>query len=170
MSTLLEVIIPGRPGRKGRPRFSRHGNRVMTRNDQATEQWEGTVATMARAWRQGIWPHDGPVVVDLVACFPRPKSLILRKHDGSCSVARYPGPGRQPHLNTPDIDNIIKGVLDGLNRAGIWKDDRQVVELHALAQYAALGDGPCTEITVRTYDHESRASRPCLEAMDPHEE
>ena len=35
----------------------------------------------------------------------------------------------------PDLDNVIKIILDGLNQSGIWNDDRQVAELTARAVY-----------------------------------
>lgn len=35
----------------------------------------------------------------------------------------------------PDIDNLIKTVLDAAN-AHVWKDDNQIVEIHSFKQYA----------------------------------
>ena len=35
----------------------------------------------------------------------------------------------------PDIDNLIKTVLDAANDH-LWKDDNQIVEIHSFKQYA----------------------------------
>lgn len=39
----------------------------------------------------------------------------------------------------PDIDNIIKAILDGLNKT-MFIDDKQIVELSVKKQY---GETPC---------------------------
>jgi crossover junction endodeoxyribonuclease RusA len=31
----------------------------------------------------------------------------------------------------PDLDNLIKAVLDGLQRGNAFRDDKQIIELHA---------------------------------------
>ncbi|TDM15864.1 RusA family crossover junction endodeoxyribonuclease [Macrococcus bovicus] len=39
------------------------------------------------------------------------------------------------HSKKPDIDNLLKTVLDAAN-GHIWKDDGQVVELHSAKRYS----------------------------------
>ena len=46
----------------------------------------------------------------------------------------------------PDIDNIAKSVLDGLNGTA-WGDDTQVVEM-SIKKYYALDDIEKLEITI----------------------
>ena len=36
----------------------------------------------------------------------------------------------------PDIDNLIKTVLDGLTKAQVWKDDNLVVSISASKLYS----------------------------------
>ena len=45
--------------------------------------------------------------------------------------ARRPRPIR----GTGDIDNLVKGIMDGCTRAHVWQDDRQVAELSASLEY-----------------------------------
>jgi len=53
-----------------------------------------------------------------------------------------------PNLRRIDIDNLSKGVLDGLN--GIcWQDDRQIVDLH-LHKRLAFNEETCGVIVVIT--------------------
>ena len=41
----------------------------------------------------------------------------------------------RPIRGTGDIDNLIKGIMDGCTRAHVWQDDRQVAELSASLEY-----------------------------------
>jgi len=40
------------------------------------------------------------------------------------------------HANKPDVDNLVKLVLDALNRSGYWVDDAQVCEIATRKVYA----------------------------------
>jgi Holliday junction resolvase RusA-like endonuclease len=42
----------------------------------------------------------------------------------------------KPHTVKPDIDNLVKLVLDAMTKAGFWKDDSQVVILKAEKRWA----------------------------------
>lgn len=39
------------------------------------------------------------------------------------------------HISKPDVDNLIKGVFDSLNKI-VWKDDNQVYEVHSKKVYS----------------------------------
>lgn len=47
----------------------------------------------------------------------------------------------------PDIDNIVKIILDGLNKFA-YTDDKQVAVLMASKHYAKDGDQPRVEISI----------------------
>lgn len=49
---------------------------------------------------------------------------------------------------TPDLDNLIKSILDGLNKIA-WEDDKQVIEVRAIRQKAVDKQGEFAEITVK---------------------
>lgn len=49
-----------------------------------------------------------------------------------------------------DLDNLCKSVLDGLQKAGTFKNDSQVMELHARKIVKAPGEDSRTEIRVST--------------------
>lgn len=48
---------------------------------------------------------------------------------------------------TPDIDNLIKAILDGLNKVA-WNDDKQVTKVTAERGYAENKNYECVEIGI----------------------
>lgn len=116
----VSFIIPGiQP--KQRPRFSRG----HTYTPSATAEYELEIATLY-AFKIGIM-FEGPVKVSMRFMVKKGKTV---KRD-------------KPTVK-PDIDNLIKSVLDGLNKVA-WKDDAQVVELTARKEYYPE---PCVEVTI----------------------
>lgn len=101
LERVLLVEIPGEPVSKGRPRFF-NGHAVTPKETRAAEQ---VVGLLARARLQG---RD----VDARSLFAA--TLFFATSS--------------PALR--DLDNLAKLVLDALNKI-VWKDDRQVEELHA---------------------------------------
>ena len=58
---------------------------------------------------------------------PRPKTHL--KKDGSLRKGVS-----VEHIGVPDLDNMIKFVLDALNKVW-WVDDSQVIAIHASKRY-----------------------------------
>lgn len=83
-----------------------------------------------------------PVHVHVTAILKRPKRL-QRKNDPK---------GLIPHTKRPDLDNIVKAVLDSLNI--ILNDDSQVHSLSASKAYAEINGLPRTIITIKDTSHE----------------
>ena len=94
----LAIVIPGRPVPKGRPRFGR--GRVYT--PKKTKDYEQTVCLFAKLAmkKQKMVPFVGPVAVSV--------KFFLN----------------QPLTNRPDLDNLGKALWDGLEKAGIFKDEQ----------------------------------------------
>ena len=67
---------------------------------------------------------DGPLTVELVFTVPLPKSV---KPEARPWPALAGGVG--------DIDKLARSVLDSLTDAGVWTDDGQIVDLHAVKAY-----------------------------------
>ena len=69
--------------------------------------------------------HDGPVDLTLRFVMPRPKtrSIIIRG------------------WMKPDIDNVVKGIMDAMTKAAyFWLDDAQVVKLLTEKRFASSDD------------------------------
>lgn len=137
----LRFTVPGVPYAKQRPRFvhTKRG-RVHTYSTKRSKQYELAVAWHAKALARGalVAPAGVPVRVDILAHYPRPQRLSKAGDGLLPKCVRTHG----------DLDNHVKAVLDGLNHAGIWKDDGQVQCLRAEAVYAPPGTRPGSLITL----------------------
>jgi Holliday junction resolvase RusA-like endonuclease len=116
----IELLIPGPPTGKGRPRFA--NGRTYT--DKGTQLAE---ARVQRAWEEVGSPrlHDGPLYLRIWIGVERPKGHY--KRDGSLSTEglRHPFPTRRP-----DLDNVVKLIADSLNGLA-FHDDSQIVTVLA---------------------------------------
>jgi Holliday junction resolvase RusA-like endonuclease len=126
---VVSLYIPGQPVAKGRPRITTRGGKPRGITPEKTRGYEAGVAAVALA--KGHWILAGPLRVEMVAVFARPK--------------RIKADGRTPHDKRPDLDNIVKSAIDGLAR---HFDDGQVVEIHARKFYAARGEEPHAMIII----------------------
>ena len=86
-----------------------------------------------------LTPWEGPVRVDWDAYFERPQRL-LKKSSPECEVW---------HTVRPDKDNIEKAILDALKKAGLYRDDSQVVTGIPKKMYVAKGYAPGVIIRAR---------------------
>lgn len=114
------LIINEPPTGKGRPRFTRTGH---TYTPEKTRKYEKEVA---RAWN-GRPRFEGAVYVKIEAFLQIPKK---------CKTARP--------IKKPDVDNIAKIILDGLNKMA-WDDDKQVVRLTVNKSWS---NEPRVEVTI----------------------
>lgn len=118
--------VDGEPVAMGRPRFTRNGRVYIPKK---TEEAVNHIASVAA---EMIPYRDCDDLFDISIQFHHKRPKRLKK-----------GPAvRKP--TKPDIDNLIKTVLDGLNRSGIWKDDNQVVSIRASKYYCAHDEEPRT--------------------------
>lgn len=138
----VKLLIPGPPKPKERARAGAYGFYTP----EATSAAEDAVAWETKqVFRK---PLTDAISVDLRFYLPIPHQIDKRrlKKDERQRLID------QPHCGTPDLDNLVKLVLDGMNGIA-WADDKQVYELTAVARY---GLDPRTVVTVT--EHRSVAS------------
>jgi len=139
----LKFIIKGDPHPQGRPRGMRMGKAIRIYEATKDRKWKQDAAKQIIAqlpidesrplFRSGV-----PVRVMVQFCFTCPKS-DHRKREPK---------GTRWHAKKPDIDNLIKSVLDAANGI-LWADDGQVVWLSASKYILAQDDEePHTSLTV----------------------
>lgn len=126
------VEIPCIPHGKGRPR----GRIVKPRGgpafvsfytDADTVEFENLLRGYARRAMAGKYKLDGPLAIRMFFIMPIPKSWPQRDKDAAVAGTKY-------HLNTPDVDNLKKSVLDAFNSI-VWFDDKQIVKALACKEY-----------------------------------
>ena len=143
---VLHCVIPLAPMGKARPIVTRNG----TYMPKLYKDWVAAAVLHIRPLQAGLVADDEPVSSRIEAIHKRPKRLTLREDGGTCSVARYPGPARQPCPRArPDLDNTIGSVWDACTRAGVWGDDCQVTDSSESKRYAAVGEDAHVVVTVR---------------------
>lgn len=117
-------VIPGQPVGKGRPRFTKTGHAFTP---SKTAQYE---ALIRRLWDKSYPPMEGAVAVKIIAGCQVPKGSSRKQRSLMLG-------GDIPHTKKPDVDNIAKIVMDGLNGLA-YHDDAQVVELTVRREYMAV--------------------------------
>jgi len=112
----LMFEISGAPRGKGRPRFAKVGKFIKTYTDDKTAAFENLVAIsyMQNLDRPPL-PLDCPVKIEVWFHMPIPASWSKKKREAAIG---------KPCSTKPDIDNMTKAILDGLNGLAFTDDSR----------------------------------------------
>ncbi len=113
----MEFIVEGEPQGKARPRFSRRSGTVYT--PAKTAKYEKEIRQSFLAAGGKMIPAGSYVAVTVDAYFKIPKSYTKRKRLECEHNIKRPD-------KKPDIDNVLKAVLDALNKVA-YADDKQVI-------------------------------------------
>lgn len=119
-----EFSIPGKPYPLKRPRRANFGGMFDPKENIEAKKLVAQIARLAIKS-----PMDGPVVLCATFLFERPKSHYGKALKPSAPVE---------HTQRPDVDNLIKTVLDGLNGIA-WADDAQVIEVSGRKGWSSKG-------------------------------
>ncbi|MGN1337331.1 MAG: RusA family crossover junction endodeoxyribonuclease [Candidatus Coprovivens sp.] len=122
---LIEFIVEGDVGAKGRPRFRKFGNYVQTYTDKKTTSYEEHVRNCYfRKYpeNQGeiVFIDNEPISMEICAYVRIPESASKKKKEQMLNCDIYP-------TKKPDYDNIMKIISDALNGICFY-DDKQIVE------------------------------------------
>jgi Holliday junction resolvase RusA-like endonuclease len=138
MTFMVTYIVYGEPVGKGRPRFAKRGNFVSTYTPQKTKTYEDEIRMMAKAAMGASEPLETPMTVAIYIRVGIPASYSKQKRKDALSGVLRP-------TKKPDLDNIAKCFLDGMNDI-VYLDDKQVVNLHVTKVYA---ETPAVEVMVK---------------------
>lgn len=104
-----------------RPRFRNAGKFVQTYMPKKYTDHKKDLQ-----WQMPMLMIDKPIKLTIEFHFPLLKSWSKKKH--VAMVGQY-------KRTKPDIDNLIKTVLDAAN-GHLWNDDNQIVEITSFKKYA----------------------------------
>jgi len=136
--TEIRFNVAGLPIAQGSKRIvpTAQGPRAVEGNEKKLKPWRQEVAAAARAAANEVdIVFVGPVVVFVSFYFPRPKA-----HYGTGKNANVLKQGApQWKATAPDIDKLVRSLLDGLTASGVVRDDAQVVAVTAKKMYGSPG-------------------------------
>jgi Holliday junction resolvase RusA-like endonuclease len=132
---MVTFVIKGIPKVKKRPNFSTRGGKIRIYTPKTTATFENLVKIKSE--ENFKHPLDGPICLAIRFYLPRPQRLIWKKRP-------------MPEVfsdKRPDIDNLAKSVIDGLNGVA-FKDDGQISDLHITKKFHSGNDEPKTIIMI----------------------
>jgi crossover junction endodeoxyribonuclease RusA len=123
---VIEFFVPGEPAPQGSWRHV--GNGVVIPASKKLGPWRKRVEATAREAWLGEEPLEGPIGVELSFLLPRPK------HHYKASGGVKDWAARRDHVTRPDLDKLVRAVLDGITGIVI-RDDSQVYHIEAEKSY-----------------------------------
>ena len=112
--------VPGEPFAKQRPRAARKGRYITIYTPRPTKEYEKKVIQNYRKRYKDQEKLDGNLYVKIHAVFSIPKSTTKKERKILETGV--------PHTKKPDVDNIGKVCLDGMNGV-VYEDDGSVYKL-----------------------------------------
>lgn len=136
----IRFTVLGEPQGKGRPKFSRQGNRVVTRTPDQTVLYENLIQMeYLRQCGKARFEDNECLDMRIMAYYTIPSSISKKKRQSMIDKEIRP-------TKKPDADNIVKVVADSLNQVA-YKDDSQIVDTMIRKYYS---EQPRIEVVVQT--------------------
>lgn len=123
---IYEFEVPGKVIGKGRPRLNSYTGIVYT--PTRTKDYESLVEQYFLLKYPRFKVFEGRIKVSIIAYFSIPKTT--KKADINEMLENNISPTKKP-----DIDNIVKAILDSMNKFA-FKDDNQITKLEVEKKYA----------------------------------
>lgn len=128
-------VVCGEPIAKGRPKFSVVNGIIQTHTPKKTTDYEMSVYnSFISYYPDKNINYENGVEIEIVAYFQIPQSFSKKK--------KLEMEGKNM-LNRPDIDNVCKSILDGLNKIF---DDKYIFSVKAIKKWSI---NPRCEIKIK---------------------
>lgn len=134
---VLTFEIPGVIQPQERPRFSRHGKKVITHDAPKSKNFKDFVKLVA-------WQNKPSELITEPIKLQADIYLMPPKKYHTGPKRALIASGELLPTTKPDLDNLIKGIKDGCNKV-IWHDDSQIVEMNVRKFYS---EQPRAEVTI----------------------
>lgn len=135
---IYEFEVPGQIKGKERPRLNMYTGRVYTPGN--TKDYETMVGQYFKLKYPRIKPLEGRIKVSIIVYFEILKSTSKKAKEDMLNGIISP-------TKKPDIDNIVKVILDGLNKIA-FVDDNRVTKIEVEKKYA---EEPKVYVTIEEY-------------------
>ena len=129
----IKFKILGKPRGKQRPRMCVRFGKQVTYTPKQTSEYEKLVKASYMAVSKMFFKKDIPLEIDITAFFS----------------GKYSDSGWA--TKKPDSDNIIKIVLDGLNKVAYY-DDAQICKIHFEKRYSEI---PRVEVKIKKLEEKT---------------
>lgn len=150
MSTLtLSFRIPGDPIAKARPEAASWGGKARVYTPTRSKNFEYLVKLAAQEHMGTRTPLDVPLLIGIGYYLSIPASASLVRQQEMRDGRRMP-------TTKPDLDNLVKATLDGMNKV-VYRDDVYICDLIVSKRYSAE---PCTLVRVEVLDAVSARPTP----------
>jgi len=134
----IMFTVYGEPVAKGRPRFSTKGKYPVAYTPEKTKSYEFEVGMMALSAMGGSKPLEGALEAFIYVTFTIPESYSKKRLEACLN-------GSEKHTKKPDLDNVVKCVIDGMDKI-VFDNDSQITSIHATKVY---GEVAKVEVMVR---------------------
>jgi Holliday junction resolvase RusA-like endonuclease len=136
----LVFIVPKTPKALKRHRMTR-GGRVYDPSAQDKKEW----MEYAKDFCPTV-PLQNELEIELEFLLPRPKSHFCTGKNRGILKSSAP----KHHLSTPDLDNLVKFVLDAMN-GYFYRDDSQIVSIRCSKMFVSSPGEGSTYVVIRPY-------------------
>ena len=135
---MFQIFIQGSPRPQGSKKaFARGKTIVLVEANKELPAWREHMTKMLQLKQmEETQAFTTAVNVALTFWLPRPKSVK-----------------RQYATGTYDIDKLTRAVLDSVTKAGVWRDDSDVVDLTVRKTYADMHE-PGVLISITPFDND----------------
>ena len=142
MPKSISFDIPGKPGAKQRHRTTTVNGHTRMYTPKETVSYEDFIKWIYMEVKGRLW-FTGPLMISVVSYHKIPKNTSAVKTQKMLA-------GTIKHDKKPDIDNILKIVMDGLTGAA-YPDDKLVVECYRLRKEYTTGNER-VEVTLQSFN------------------
>ena len=140
-SPILRAFVEGVPIPQGSARaFVVKGRAIVTSDNPKLKGWREWLRVNLRSEWASQDTLRTPCSVHLTFVLPRPKSHLSTKGVKASAPTQMTG--------KPDLDKLVRAVLDAVTDAGIWQDDAQVVALSAAKAWGNPQEKTGVSVTV----------------------
>lgn len=139
----VSFTVPGPPKGKARARTVHTGGRTFSYTPEGTVLYENLVKTCFCQTRAQPFNADEKLRANIIAYYPIAESSSKKKRQQMLAGLIRP-------TKKPDLDNVIKSILDALNKVA-YHDDTQIVSLSVEKFYS---DSPRVEVSISNLEND----------------